>query len=71
MGGVAGHAGVFSTAHDVSLYAQALLDKLLHDSGKFPLKHSTLHLMDRSTTTGPPWELPPSSPGICRWQLPR
>src|SRR5262249_27017573 len=24
MGGVAGHAGVFSTAHDVSIYAQAL-----------------------------------------------
>ena len=28
MGGVAGHAGVFSTAHDVALFAQALLDKL-------------------------------------------
>ena len=28
MGGVAGHAGVFSTAHDVSIYAQALLDRL-------------------------------------------
>src|SRR5699024_9520728 len=28
MGGVAGNAGVFSTAHDVSSYAQALLDRL-------------------------------------------
>jgi CubicO group peptidase (beta-lactamase class C family) len=28
MGGVAGHAGVFSTAHDVSIFAQALLDRL-------------------------------------------
>ena len=28
MGGVAGHAGVFSTAHDVGIYAQALLDRL-------------------------------------------
>ena len=47
MGGVAGHAGVFSTAHDVSLYAQALLDKLLHDTGPFPLKQSTLELMTK------------------------
>jgi SSS family transporter len=45
MGGVAGHAGVFSTAHDVSLYAQALLDKLLHNTGPFPVKQSTLMLM--------------------------
>ena len=27
MGGVAGHAGVFSTAGDVALFAQALLDR--------------------------------------------
>ena len=45
MGGVAGHAGLFSTAHDVSLYAQALLDKLLRNTGPFPLKQSTLQLM--------------------------
>ncbi len=45
MGGVAGHAGVFSTAHDVSLFAQALLDKLLRNTGPFPLKQSTLQLM--------------------------
>ena len=32
MGGVAGHAGVFSTARDVSIYAQALLDQL---AGRF------------------------------------
>ncbi len=47
MGGVAGHAGVFSTAHDISLYAQALLDKLLHNTGPFPLKQSTLELMTK------------------------
>jgi SSS family transporter len=47
MGGVAGHAGVFSSAADVSLYAQALLDKLLHDTGPFPLNQSTLQLMTR------------------------
>jgi SSS family transporter len=45
MGGVAGHAGVFSTAHDVSLFAQALLDRLAGRAGKFPLKQSTLELM--------------------------
>jgi SSS family transporter len=45
MGGVAGHAGVFSTASDVALFAQALLDKLLHNTGPFPLKQATLKLM--------------------------
>ncbi|SEF49546.1 transporter, SSS family [Bryocella elongata] len=45
MGGVAGHAGVFSTAHDVSLYAQALLDKLLRNTGPFPVSQRTLQLM--------------------------
>ncbi len=37
MGGVAGHAGLFSTAHDVSIYAQALLDRLARRPSKFPL----------------------------------
>jgi CubicO group peptidase (beta-lactamase class C family) len=45
MGGVAGHAGVFSTAHDVSMYAQALLDRLAGRPSKFPLKQETLELM--------------------------
>ena len=45
MGGVAGQAGVFSTAEDLSKFAQALLDKLLYDKGPFPLKQSTLKLM--------------------------
>ena len=45
MGGVAGHAGVFSTAHDVSVYAQALLDRLAGRPAKFPLKQATLELM--------------------------
>jgi SSS family transporter len=45
MGGVAGHAGVFSTAHDVSLFAQALLDRLAGRPSKFPLRQSTLMLM--------------------------
>ena len=45
MGGVAGHAGVFSTAHDVSIFAQALLDRLAGRPSKFPLKQATLRLM--------------------------
>ena len=45
MGGVAGHAGVFSTAHDVGIYAQALLDRLAGRPSKFPLKRATLELM--------------------------
>jgi CubicO group peptidase (beta-lactamase class C family) len=45
MGGVAGHAGVFSTAHDVSIYAQALLDRLAGRPSSFPLKQETLELM--------------------------
>ncbi len=45
MGGVAGHAGVFSTAHDVGSYAQALLDRLAGRPSRFPLKQATLELM--------------------------
>jgi CubicO group peptidase (beta-lactamase class C family) len=45
MGGVAGHAGVFSTAHDVSIFAQALLDRLAGRPSKFPLQQVTLELM--------------------------
>jgi SSS family transporter len=47
MGGVAGHAGVFSTAHDMSLFAQALLDRLAGRPSAFPLKRETLELMTR------------------------
>jgi CubicO group peptidase (beta-lactamase class C family) len=45
MGGVAGHAGVFSTTADVSIYAQALLDRLAGRPSKFPLAQTTLELM--------------------------
>ena len=45
MGGVAGHAGVFSTARDVSIYAQALLDRLAGRPSEFPLTQATLELM--------------------------
>lgn len=45
MGGVAGSAGVFSTAADVGKYAQALLDRLAGRPSAFPLKQSTLRMM--------------------------
>ena len=45
MGGVAGHAGVFSTAHDVGIFAQALLDRLAGRPSDFPLTQTTLELM--------------------------
>jgi uncharacterized protein YbbC (DUF1343 family)/CubicO group peptidase (beta-lactamase class C family) len=45
MGGVAGQAGVFSTADDVALFAQALLDRLAGRPSNFPLKRETLELM--------------------------
>jgi CubicO group peptidase (beta-lactamase class C family) len=45
MGGVSGDAGVFSTAHDVSIFAQALLDRLAGRPSKFPLTQATLELM--------------------------
>ncbi len=48
MGGVAGHAGVFSTAHDVSLFAQALLDRLAGRPSNFPLLQSTLQSHDHT-----------------------
>lgn len=45
MGGVAGHAGLFSTADDVALYAQGLLDQLLGRSSNFPVNRLTLEKM--------------------------
>ena len=45
MGGVAGSAGVFSTAPDVGKYAQALLDRLAGRPSPFPLKQATLEMM--------------------------
>lgn len=55
MGGVAGHAGVFSTAHDVSVFAQALLDRRAGRPSAFPLKQATVELM---TTPEQPGHVP-------------
>jgi SSS family transporter len=45
MGGVTGQAGLFSTADDTALFAQALLDRLAGRPSNFPLKRETLQLM--------------------------
>jgi uncharacterized protein YbbC (DUF1343 family)/CubicO group peptidase (beta-lactamase class C family) len=45
MGGVAGHAGLFSTADDVSVYAQNLLDRLAGRPSRFPLSRLALEKM--------------------------
>lgn len=59
MGGVAGSAGVFSTAQDLATYAQALLDRLAGRPSTFPLKESTAQLM-----------VTPQQPGHSPAQLP-
>ena len=51
MGGVAGHAGLFSCADDVAIYAQNLLDRLAGGPSHFPLRRITLEKM---TTPGQP-----------------
>jgi uncharacterized protein YbbC (DUF1343 family)/CubicO group peptidase (beta-lactamase class C family) len=45
MGGVAGHAGVFSTAGDIAVYVQNLLDRLAGRPSHFPLLQLTLEKM--------------------------
>lgn len=45
MGGAAGHAGLFSTANDVAVYAQNLLDRLGGRASHFPLRRITLKKM--------------------------
>ncbi len=44
LGGVAGHAGLFSTAADLAIYARMLLDEGKHQ-GKAFLKPATVRLM--------------------------
>ncbi|MES2220821.1 MAG: serine hydrolase [Acidobacteriota bacterium] len=45
MGGVAGHAGLFSSAGDLSIFAQNLLDLLAGRPSKFPLSRLTAEKM--------------------------
>ncbi len=52
MGGVAGHAGIFSTTADMALFAQGLLDRLAGRPSSFPLKQSTLRLLSTPEQPG-------------------
>lgn len=52
MGGVVGHAGLFSTAGDMSIFAQNLLDLLAGRPSKFPLNRLTAEKM--TTPEQPP-----------------
>lgn len=45
MGGVAGHAGLFSSADDVAVYAQSLLDRLAGKQSRFPVSRALLMKM--------------------------
>ncbi|WP_373322101.1 serine hydrolase domain-containing protein [Acetobacter oeni] len=45
MGGVAGHAGLFSCAQDMSLYARNLLDRRAGRPSTYPLKSETVLMM--------------------------
>ncbi len=45
MGGVAGHAGLFSMGDDLAIYAQSLLDRLAGRPGNFPLSRIVLEKM--------------------------
>ena len=45
MGGVAGSAGLFTTVHDLGVYAQALLDRLANRPSTFPLSQASVRTM--------------------------
>lgn len=60
MGGVAGHAGLFSTADDLALFCRAILANGAASNGKHIFAPATVHLM--STPQQPPWV--PSARGL-------
>lgn len=53
MGGVAGHAGLFSTADDLAIYCEMILANGAVPSGKRIFAADTIHLM--ATPQQPPW----------------
>ncbi|MCH4091107.1 serine hydrolase domain-containing protein [Acetobacter sp.] len=52
MSGVAGHAGLFSDAQDMVLYASSLLDRLTGRVSNYPLRTETLRLMTSPQSPG-------------------
>jgi uncharacterized protein YbbC (DUF1343 family) len=57
MGGVAGHAGVFSTADDVARYAQAMLDRQFFQSATVELFTSPASPPDHPILRGLGWDI--------------
>jgi CubicO group peptidase (beta-lactamase class C family) len=64
LNGVAGHAGLFSTASDLAIFAQMLLDGGEHDGRRF-IKQSTIemftHRQERGSSRGLGWDSPSST----------
>ncbi|WP_242010240.1 serine hydrolase domain-containing protein [Acetobacter conturbans] len=52
MGGVAGHAGLFSDADDMTLYAASFLDRRAGRSSLYPLRTETVRLMTSPQSPG-------------------
>ena len=50
LGGVAGHAGIFSTANDLSVFAQMMLNRGEYQGTRF-IKESTVDLFTKNTTS--------------------
>ncbi|MFZ0787321.1 MAG: glycoside hydrolase family 3 N-terminal domain-containing protein [Candidatus Acidiferrales bacterium] len=70
MGGVAGHAGLFSTAGDIAIFAQMLLNGGMYAHGRL-LKRATIEQFTTRETVGDSaralgWDVPtePSSSGV-------
>ena len=57
MGGVAGHAGVFSTADDIARYAQAMLDRRFFQSATVELFTSPASPPDHPILRGLGWDI--------------
>ncbi|PIM50399.1 serine hydrolase, partial [Roseateles chitinivorans] len=64
MGGVAGSAGVFTTVHDLGLFAQALLDRRANRPSTFPLQQAPVALI----RTPPPPGAGPDLRGLA-WDI--
>ncbi len=68
MGGVAGHAGLFSTSHDLAVFAQMLLNRGMYDHRRY-FRPETLERFTSAPTAGSEslgWQKPSASSWIGR-----
>lgn len=63
LGGVAGHAGLFSTAKDLSRYAQAMMDEGFFEGGRYFKKETVAEFTERQN-------MPPGSERAIGWDTP-